>query len=43
VGYFDGVALANGTNSGAGGVIKISDKTSIKWTCNCGPGTNTRA
>jgi ribonuclease HI len=35
--------LANGTNSGAGGVIKLNDTSSITWTCNCGPGTNTRA
>ena len=25
------------------GMIKISDKTSYKWTFNCGPGPNTRA
>jgi len=42
VGWFDGVVLSNGTHGGAGGVIKINDKTSIKWTFNCGPGTNTR-
>jgi hypothetical protein len=42
-GFFYGVVLANGTNSGVGGVIKLSDKSSITWTCNCGPGTNTRA
>jgi ribonuclease HI len=42
VGFFDGVALANGTNSGVGGVIKLNDTSSISWTCNCGPDTNTR-
>jgi ribonuclease HI len=42
VGWFDGVALSNGIQSGVGGLIKINDKTSIKWTFNCGPGTNTR-
>jgi ribonuclease HI len=41
--WFDGAALANGTRSGAGGLIKTSHNTFHKWTFNCGPGTNTRA
>ena len=41
-GFFYGVVLANGTNSGVGGVITLSDKSSITRTCNYGPGTNTR-
>jgi ribonuclease HI len=43
VGWFDGAALSNGLQSGAGGMIKINDNTIYKWTFNCGPGTNTRA
>jgi ribonuclease HI len=35
--------LSNGSQSGAGGLIKISQNTFYKWTFNCGPGTNTRA
>jgi len=43
MGFFDGVALENGTNSGVGGLIKLNDTSFITWTCNCGLGTNTRA
>jgi hypothetical protein len=42
-GWFDGATLSNGTQSGAGGLIKINNYTSYRWTFNCGPGTNTRA
>jgi ribonuclease HI len=42
VGWFDGATLSNGLQSGAGGLIRINDKTVYKWTFNCGPGTNTR-
>jgi hypothetical protein len=42
-GWFDGATLSNGSQSGAGGLIKISQNTFYKWTFNCGPGTNTRA
>jgi len=42
MGWFDGVALSNGLQSGAGGMIKINDNTIYKWTFNSGPGTNTR-
>jgi ribonuclease HI len=43
IGWFDGAAQQNGEQSGAGGVIKISDHSTYKWTLNCGHGTNTRA
>jgi ribonuclease HI len=43
VGWFDGAASSSGLNSGAGGVIKISENCSYKWFINCGPGSNTRA
>jgi ribonuclease HI len=43
VGWFDGAATSSRTNSGAGGVIKYSEKCSYKWYINCGPGSNTRA
>jgi ribonuclease HI len=42
-GWFDGATSANRFQSGAGGLIKISQNTYYKWTYNCGPGTNTRA
>jgi hypothetical protein len=42
-GWFDGEALSNGTQRSAGGLIKITKKSSYRWTFNCGPGTNTRA
>jgi ribonuclease HI len=42
-GWFDGASSANGSQSGAGGQIKISQSSYYKWTFNCGPGTNTRA
>jgi ribonuclease HI len=41
--WFDGATLSNGSQSGAGGLIKITHNTFYKWTFNCGPGTNTRA
>jgi ribonuclease HI len=43
VGWFDGAASADGTQSGARGIIRISDSTVYKWTFNTGPGTNNRA
>jgi ribonuclease HI len=42
-GWFDGATSENGTQSGAGGLLKISQNTFYKWTYNCGPCTNTRA
>jgi ribonuclease HI len=42
-GWFDGVAQSNGLQSGAGGLISLSSNSLIRWTFNCGPGTNTRA
>ena len=41
--WFDGETLSNGSQSGAGGLIKITHNTFYKWTFNCGSGTNTRA
>jgi len=43
IGWFDGVAQQNVEQSGAGGVTKINDNTTYRWTLNCGRGTNTRA
>jgi hypothetical protein len=34
--------LSNGTQSSPGGMIKITKKSSYRWTFNCGLGTNTR-
>jgi ribonuclease HI len=42
-GWFDGAASTTGLNSGAGGIIRISEHRTFKWYFNCGPGTNTRA
>jgi ribonuclease HI len=42
-GWFDGATQSNGTQSGAGGLIRITKKSSYRWTFNCGLGTNTRA
>jgi ribonuclease HI len=42
VGWFDGAATADGTNSGAGGIISLNANTSFKWTFNTGAGTNNR-
>jgi ribonuclease HI len=42
-GWFDGATHSNGSQSGAGGLIRISQNSFYKWTFNCGPGTNTRA
>ena len=41
--WFDGAAVKNGTNSGAGGVIWINENIIYKWYLNCGSGTNNRA
>jgi ribonuclease HI len=41
--WFDGATQRDGSWSGAGGVIKTKDASVIKWTFNCGRGTNTRA
>jgi hypothetical protein len=43
IGWFDGATLSNGSQSGAGGLIKFAQNSYYKWTLNCGPGTNTRA
>ena len=42
VGWFDGETSTDGMQSGAGGIIRISDMTVYKWTFNTGPGTNNR-
>jgi ribonuclease HI len=42
MGWFDGAASADGSHSGAGGIIRINESTSYKWTFNTGPGTNNR-
>jgi ribonuclease HI len=42
VGWFDGATTADGTNSGAGGIISLNATTSFKWTFNTGAGTNNR-
>jgi ribonuclease HI len=34
---------SNGTQSGAGGLIRVSKNSQYRWTFNCGPSTNTRA
>jgi hypothetical protein len=41
--WFDGASQNNGTIVGAGGIIKTPDSTIIKWSYNCGSGTNSRA
>jgi hypothetical protein len=41
--WFDGATQRDGSLCGAGGVIKTLDATVIRWTFNCGRGTNTRA
>jgi hypothetical protein len=43
IGWFDRVAQQNGDQSGVGGVIKITEHSTYKWTLNCGHGTNTMA
>jgi ribonuclease HI len=40
VGWFDGATHVDGLQSGAGGIIKISESTVYKWTFNTGPSTN---
>jgi hypothetical protein len=42
-GWFDGATQSNGLQSGAGGLLRITENSYYKWTFNCGPGTNTRA
>jgi hypothetical protein len=42
-GWFDGAALSNGGLSGVGRVLWLNEHSTINWTLNCGPGTNTRA
>ena len=36
IGWFYGVSQNNGTMSGTGGIIKIGENTSYRWTFNCG-------
>jgi len=43
VGYFNGATQQDGACCGAGGVLKLPDYTIIRWTFNCGQGTNTKA
>jgi len=43
VGWFDGAATADVSNSGAGGIISLNANTSFKWTFNTGARTNNRA
>jgi ribonuclease HI len=40
--WFDGAAQSNKLLSGAGGIIKTLGNSTIRWTLNCGQGTNTR-
>jgi hypothetical protein len=42
-GWFDGAAQLNGLQSGVGGMLRINEHSTYKWTLNCGPGSNTRA
>lgn len=42
-GWFDGTTHSNRLQSGAGGLLRLSENSYYKWTFNCGPGTNTRA
>ena len=42
IGWFDGATHQNGEQSGAGGMIKINNYKTYKWTLNCGRVTNTR-
>jgi ribonuclease HI len=42
-GWFDGATQSNGLQSGAGGLIRITENSHYRWTFNCGPGSNTRA
>jgi hypothetical protein len=41
--WFDGASQGNGLLNGAGDIIKTIGNSLIKWTLNCGRGTNTRA
>jgi ribonuclease HI len=43
VSWFDGATDLSDHRCGVGGLIKTSANTVIKWTFNCGCGTNTRA
>jgi ribonuclease HI len=42
-GWFDGATHRSGNLCGAGGLIRTSKNSFIRWTFCCGPGTNTRA
>jgi ribonuclease HI len=42
VGWFDRAAQPHNQQSGVGGVIRIKEHTVVKWTLNCGLGTNNR-
>jgi ribonuclease HI len=41
--WFDGATNWKAVLCGAGGVIKTMDTSVIKWTLNCGRGTNSKA
>jgi len=43
IAFFDGAALANGSNCGAGGFFKSHKSRTSSWFINLGPGTNTKA
>jgi ribonuclease HI len=43
IAFFDGAALSNGTNCGAGGFFKSHKSRITSWFINCGSGTNTKA
>jgi ribonuclease HI len=43
VAYFDGAAIAGGSNCGAGGTIICATSQVFRWFLNCGEGTNTKA
>jgi ribonuclease HI len=43
VAWFDGASQQGGALCGAGGKIVLNPHTCIRWTLNCGQGTNTKA
>jgi ribonuclease HI len=43
VAWFDGASQQGGTLCGAGGKIALNPHTCIRWTLNCGQGSNTKA
>jgi hypothetical protein len=43
IGWFDGAAQLNGLESGVGGMLRINEHSTYKWTLNCGLGSNTGA